>query len=92
MLMWKEQVIMLKVLLESCSTVHSSTKERDDASTMAHSYRNHVHELQAKNRRLHCEMNDRVDVIRNFWHNKIAEGSSRARCCVQRNRRKDTKT
>ena len=39
-------------------------KERDKALEMARSYRNYVDELQAKNRRLHCEKNDRVDVIR----------------------------
>ena len=59
-------------------------KERDKALEMARSYRNHVDELQAKNRRLHCEMNDRVDVIRNFWRNNIAEGSTRAGRSVQR--------
>ena len=59
-------------------------KERDKALEITRSYRNHVDELQAKNRRLHCEMNDQVDVIRNFRRNNIAEGSTRAgRCAIR---------
>ena len=58
------------------------SSERDAALEEAHSYRIQVDELRTKNRKLHCEMNDRVDVIRNFWRNSIAEGSTRAGLCV----------
>ena len=42
------------------------SNERDAALKEARSYRNQVDELRTKNRKLHCEMNDRVDIIRNF--------------------------
>ena len=58
------------------------SNERNAALEEARSYRNQVDELRTKNRKLHCEMNDRVDVIRNFWRNSIAEGSTRAGLCV----------
>ena len=54
------------------------SSERDAALKEAHSYRNQVDELHTKNRKLHCEMNDQVDIIQTFWRNNIAEGSTRA--------------
>lgn len=59
------------------------SNERDAALKEARSYINQIDELRTKNRKLHCEMNDRVDIIRNFWRNNIAEGSTRAGLCVR---------
>jgi hypothetical protein len=59
------------------------TSERDAALKEARSYRNEIDGLRSKNRKLCCEMNDRIDVIRNFWRNNIAEGSTRGGLCVQ---------
>lgn len=75
------QGIASKITAQQCITKLS--KERDDALEMARSYRNCVDELRARNRKLYCEMNDRIDLIRNFWRNNIAEGSTRAGLCVQ---------
>ena len=52
--------------------------ERNEAVLSAQLFRNQVDQLQSKNRKLYCEMHDRIDTIRNFWRNNIAEGSSRA--------------
>ena len=51
-------------------------QERNDALKSAQSYRNIVDDLQQKNRRLQCEMNNRCDTIRNFWRNNIGEGGT----------------
>lgn len=51
-------------------------QERNDAIKNAQSYRNIVDDLQRKNWRLQCEMNDRCDTIRNFWRNNIKEGGT----------------
>ena len=52
--------------------VSQLTKERDDALKVARSYRDQVDGLRTSNRKLFCEMNDRIDVIRAFWRNNIA--------------------
>ena len=52
--------------------------ERNEAVLSAQLFRNQVDQLRSKNRKLYCEMHDRIDTIRNFWRNNIAEGSSRA--------------
>ena len=59
------------------------SKERDEAVKAARSYRNQVDDLQSRNRKLYCDMNNKIDVIRTFWRNNIAEGSTRAGRCVQ---------
>ena len=58
-------------------------KERDEALLSAQLFRNQVDQLRSKNRKLYCEMHDRIDTIRNFWRNNIAEGSSRPGLCVK---------
>ena len=58
-------------------------RERDEALLSAQLFRNQVDQLRSKNRKLYCEMHDRIDTIRNFWRNNIAEGSSRPGLCVK---------
>ena len=58
-------------------------KERDEAILSAQMCRNKVDELRSANRRIYCNMHDRIDTIRNFWRNNIAEGNSRAGMCVK---------
>ena len=48
------------------------SKERDEAVKAARSYRDQVDDLQSRNRKLYCDMNDKIDVIRTFWRNNIA--------------------
>ena len=45
--------------------------------------RNKVDELRAANRRLYCNMHDKIDTIRNFWRNNIVEGNSSAGMCIK---------
>ena len=58
-------------------------KERDDALFSARMYRNRVDQLRSTNRKLYCDMHDRIDTIRNFYRNDIVEGNSRAAMCVK---------
>lgn len=62
-------------------------KERNEALKQAQIYRNQVDKLRAKNRKLYWKMNDRVDIVRNFWRNTLTEGSTRAaQCALNRHR------
>lgn len=58
-------------------------RERDHALEQARLFRNQVDEVRSKSRQMCTKLNDRVDVVRNFWRNKIAEGSTRAGRCVR---------
>ena len=63
--------------------IETLREERHAAIRSARLYRSQVDELRRKNRKLYCEMHDKIDTIRNFWRNNIAEGSSRAGMCVK---------
>lgn len=49
----------------------------------AHYYRNLAEDLKKEKRALACMMNDKVELVRNFWRNNIREGSTRAGKMVQ---------
>ena len=53
-------------------------EDRDMAMTTAQAYRYKMEALHIENQKLHYEMHDRVQRIRTFWRNKIAEGGTRA--------------
>ena len=75
-----------KVAVENVTAKHYLTsliKERDEAIMSAQMCRNKVDELRAANRRLYCNMHDKIDTIRNFWRNNIVEGNSRAGMCIK---------
>jgi len=57
--------------------------ERNEAVLSAQLFRNQVDQLRSKNRKLYCEMHDRIDTIRDFWRNNIVEGNSRAGLCLK---------
>ena len=63
--------------------ITSLIKERDEAIMSAQMCRNKVDELRTANRRIYCNMHDRIDTIRNFWRNNIVEGNSRAGMCIK---------
>lgn len=63
--------------------VERLVNERDTAVKTIRSLRNKVEDLQSKNRKLYCEMNDKIDIIRNFWRNRLVEGDSRSGMCVK---------
>ena len=77
--------VMTNIAARLCAEQYISnlSKERDEAAKAARSYRNQVDNLRSRNRKLYCDMNDKIDVIRNIWRNNIAEGSTRAGKCVQ---------
>ena len=58
-------------------------EERHAAISSARLYRGQIDELRKKNGKLYCEMHDKVDTIRNFWRNNIAEGTSRGGMCLK---------
>ena len=63
--------------------------ERDTAVKTICLLRNKVEDLQSRNRKLYCEMNDKIDTIRNFWQNRLVEGDTRSgmfvKLAVQKN-------
>ena len=63
--------------------------ERDTAVRTIRLLRNKVEDLQSRNRKLYCEMNDKIDTIRNFWRNHLVEGETRSgmfvKLAVQKN-------
>ena len=42
-----------------------------------------MEDLQSKNQKLHCTMNDRAYTIRRFWRNSILESGSRGVMCKE---------
>ena len=59
-------------------------EDRDVAMATAQSYRNRMEVLEVENQKLTCEMHSRVQRIRTFWRNKVAEGGTRAGKCVKK--------
>ena len=64
--------------------VNKLIEDRDMAITTAKSYRDKMEALHIENQKLICEMHDRVQQIRSFWRNKIAEGGTCAGKCVKK--------
>jgi len=69
--------------VEAKKCIDDLIKERDEALLSAKKYRNQVDELRNTNRKLYCEMHNRIDTIRNFYRNNITEGTSRVAVCVK---------
>ena len=59
-------------------------EDHDVAMATAQSYRNRMEVLEVENQKLTCEMHSRVQRIRTFWRNKVAEGCTRAGKCVKK--------
>jgi hypothetical protein len=57
--------------------------KRDRALGQARLFRNQVDELRSKSRQMCAKLNDRVNIVRNFWRNNIAEGSTQSGRCVR---------
>ena len=56
--------------------IYESRKERDAALLAARQWRDLAEATQREKREV--EMEKTVEVVRNFWHNKLVEGGSRA--------------
>ena len=50
----------------------------------AQHYRNLAEKLQKEKREMNSAMNEKIELVRDFWRNKIIEGSSRAGRIVQK--------
>ena len=57
--------------------VQSARQERDRALSLARQYRNLAEASQLEKRTLKNELERKVETVRDFWRNKIVEGSSR---------------
>lgn len=68
-----------EVLSMKCKDkVSKARHERDKALFLARHYRDIAEESQSEKRILKCELEGRIEVVRNFWRNKVIEGSTRS--------------
>lgn len=58
--------------------LESARHERDNALLLARQYRDMVEQSQEEKRKLKTELEKKVEVVRNFWRNKVVEGGSRS--------------
>ena len=58
--------------------LENARRERNIAIMLAMGYRDIADECQTEKRKLKHELEEKVELIRNFWRNKVVEGSSRS--------------
>ena len=73
--------VVEKLAVKEC--LENLVDERDTAIKTVRLLRSKVEDLQSKNRKLYCEMNDKIDTVRNFWRNRLVEGDTRSGMCVK---------
>ena len=56
----------------------SARRERDNALALVRQYRNLAEEGRSKSRQQKHELEEKVELVCNFWRNKIVEGSCRS--------------
>lgn len=56
----------------------SARRQRDDALALARQYRNLAEKGRSKSRQQKHELEEKVELVRNFWRNKIIEGGCRS--------------
>lgn len=56
----------------------NACQERDNALVLARQYRGMAEECQTEKRRLKHKLEEKVELVRNFWRNKVVEGGSRS--------------
>lgn len=67
------------VLTMKCKDeVRRARHERNKALNLAQHYRNLAEESQSEKRILKSELEGQIEVVRNFWRNKIVEGGTRS--------------
>lgn len=64
--------------LHSRQQVQSARAERDRALALACKYRDDVEKSRMERRALKHDLETKIETVRNFWRNKIIEGSSRS--------------
>ena len=52
--------------------------ERDAAFQTVKILRNKVEQLHSDKRKLHYDMNNKIDTVRTFWRNRLVEGDTRS--------------
>ena len=58
--------------------IQEARTERDQALLIARQYRNVAEATRAEKRELQCELEKKIEVVRDFWRNKVVEGGSRS--------------
>lgn len=58
--------------------LHAARRERNRALSLARHYRNIAEACQTEKREMKSKLEERVELVRNFWRNKIIEGGSRS--------------
>ena len=56
----------------------SARKERDKALSLARVYRDMAETSQTQKRILKANLEKKVEIVRDFWRNKVVEGSTRS--------------
>ena len=79
-----DTVLMAAAEASASKYIKQMVEERNNAVKLTLHYRDLVEDLQSKNRKLHCTMNDRADTIRRFWRNSILESGSRGGLCMMK--------
>ena len=58
--------------------IQEARTERDQALLMARQYRDAAESTRAEKRELQFTLEKRIEVVRDFWRNKVVEGGSRS--------------
>lgn len=66
------------ITLQCKEQLQTARYERNQALSLAQHYRNIAEERQSEKRILKNELEGQIEVVRNFWRNKVVEGSSRS--------------
>ena len=67
------------VLVAQCKEeVEAARRERNRALAVARQYRDMAEASITKRRQMKSELEERMEVVRNFWHNNVIEGGSRS--------------
>ena len=67
------------VLMMKCNNeLRKARYERNRALHLAQQYRNMAEESQSEKRNLKHNLEGQIEVVRDFWRNKIVEGGTRS--------------
>ena len=58
--------------------LEDARRERNNAIMLAMGYRDMAEQCQTEKRKLKYKLEEKVKVLRNFWRNRVLEGSSRS--------------
>ena len=58
--------------------LQNARQEKDNALQLARWYRDIAEKCQTEKRRMKHKMEEKLEIVRNFWRNKVVEGGSRS--------------